>query len=789
MLLTAAICITQAQGASKLPIVRIGMVRDGLSVRFPENVVLFQQEILDLTSGEFDVRFPPDKSVHGNWTVAGVKRAVDRLLADPKVDLIVVLGAIASNEVCRRRNLSKPVIAPFVIDAELQGLPLKDGSSGVKNLTYIDSFNSLKRDVKTFREIVSFDTLALLVDRLMLEAFPMAREYIRQLAKEYAMDIRIVAVDTSAEPALSVAPPETDAVLVASLVRLSPAEFQRLVSCLIKRRLPSFSFWGRDEVEDGLLASVAPKSDFRRLARRVALNVQRILLGEDAGTLKVAFTRGEQLTINMATARAIGTYPPWGVLTEADLLNEEIEDIDRRLSLDRAVREAMAANLDLAVADRNVAAGTHIIREARAGLLPQLDIGAQGVVIDEDRAEASFGTQAERTLSGSVTASQLLYSESTWSDFAVQRHLQVSREEERETLRLDIALDATIAYLNVLRAKTFKRIQKENLKLTRSNLEKARVRVSVGIASPAEVYRWESEIASSRQAVLAARAQRRQAETSLNRLLHRPLEEQFIAQEASLADPLLIVSDRRFFNYVDNPQTFRIFSDFSVEEGLAAAPESRRLDASIAAQNRTLVSARRAYWAPTLSLQGNVTETFDEGGAGADSSQVFLPISEANDTDWSVGIFATFPLFSGGAKPATLRRTQEELSRLRLKRQATVERIEERIRSALHQTSASYPSIQLSRDAAEAARKNLNLVANSYARGVISIIDLLDAQNAALVADQVAANAVYDFLVDLMRVQRAIGQFDFFLSVEEREGWFQRLEAYFTRVGACRRKP
>ena len=66
---------------------------------------------------------------------------------------------------------------------------------------------------------------------------------------------------------------------------------------------------------------------------------------------------------------------------------------------------------------------------------------------------------------------------------------------------------------------------------------------------------------------------------------------------------------------------------------------------------------------------------------------------------------------------------------------------------------------------------------------MLSIIDLLDAQNASLVADQVAANSIFDFLIDLMEVQRAVGKFDFFLSVEEREAWFNRLEAFFTQAG------
>jgi outer membrane protein TolC len=261
------------------------------------------------------------------------------------------------------------------------------------------------------------------------------------------------------------------------------------------------------------------------------------------------------------------------------------------------------------------------------------------------------------------------------------------------------------------------------------------------------------------------------------------LEERFATEEADLEDPLLLVSNKRFFNYVDNPRSFRIFRDFLVEEGLAAAPEIRRIDAAAAAQERILTASKRGFWLPTFSLQGGVTELFDDSGEGTrDQAPTGL-----NNTDWSVGVFANFPLVKGGQKFATIKRARAELSGLRLERQATAERIEERIRSAVHETGASYPSIRLSYQAAEAAGQNLKLVTDSYTRGVVSIIDLLDAQNAALVADQAAENAVYNFLVDLMGVQRAAGQFDFFLTPEEREAWFQRLDEYFQKADVAPR--
>jgi hypothetical protein len=47
----------------------------------------------------------------------------------------------------------------------------------------------------------------------------------------------------------------------------------------------------------------------------------------------------------------------------------------------------------------------------------------------------------------------------------------------------------------------------------------------------------------------------------------------------------------------------------------------------------------------------------------------------------------------------------------------------------------------------------------------------------------VAANAVYDFLIDLMEVQRAAVNFDFFLSAEGRADWFRRLARFFAAEG------
>lgn len=775
--------------------VNIGIVRDGPMPRFDKHFPLIVSEIEALVGDEFDVRFPKGKNIHGNWSVSGIKSATESILKDRDVDIIISLGVISSHFLCHRKVLEKPVIAAVVIDADIQGLPAYGDASGVENLCYIKSFQGFMRDLKLFKEVVPFRKIAVMADSLVLKAIPAISRRSVTAGESIGADVVQIPADTSAEEALDKLPGDIEAVFVTPLVRFSGDEFDLLVKGLIERKQPSFSLMGRDEVEDGIFAGFSPASRIPRLARRIALNVQQILLGENPGNLSVSFAPKEELTINMRTARAIDVYPGWGVTGEAILLFDEPREIKRHITIDEAVREAVSANLDLAAADRELEKGREDIREARSQFLPHLDVSTDGLLIDEDRAEGSMGRNAERSWNGSVKASQLIYSDSAFANLSVQKQLQNSREEHRESLRLDIALETETAYLNLLKAKSNEEIRKNNLKLTIANLERARSRLKIGIGGPSEVYRWESQVAVGRKDVLEATAVRKQAMSALNRILRRPVKEEFSAADARLDNPLFLVSDDRIFYYTNNAKRLKVFYDFIVQEALEASPELRRYDSAIGAQDRIVLASKRAYYCPDIGLQGIVTENFASSGAGTGTTSIpaynmltqmpnpeaVVMIPEGEDTSWSVGIKASLPLFTGGYRKAVRLREKAELSRLITQRASLADKIEENTRQALYKISASYPGIDLSKQAASAAKKNLSLVTDSYERGVLSIIDLLDAQNAALVSEQVASASEYDFLIDLMNVQRLLGNNDFSVTREQRELMFEKLDSFFKK--------
>ena len=790
----ALICLVPATSDAQLQCqpCTVGVVLDGPWERNDEVRSVFEREVVDLVGSDFDVQFPADKRRLADWSLEGARRAVEDLLADPDVDIVLTSGPVASTYAGRRGNLAKPVVAAFILNPEVQGIPLATDDqnqrvSGVTNLSYITFPGQLPEEIQRFREVVPFRKLTLLTNEGLLTAVPELEANLRREIADLDLDLSVVRVGSSVDAALAAIPTDTEAVYVVPLIQLPPGDFSRLVQALIERRLPSFSFWGRPDVENGLLTSIYLGTDFERLGRRIAVNIQRILLGEDPGDIPVDFRRSRRLTINMRTARAIEVYPSWSVYTEAELIDDTREVLGRQIDLASVAREAVRVNLDLATSDRAIAAGAQEIRRARSSLLPQLGISTATQFIDQDRAESGFGGQPQRVLVGSTSLTQVLYSDPLRANVEIQRHVQSSREQRREQTRLDILADATIGYLNVLRAKTFERIQRQNLTITRSNLELAQARRQLGVARASEVIRWENQIANNRRDVIDSNAQRNIAEIALNRLLHRPLEESFDTRDASLEDSSLLTSARQLDPFLNNSRAFDLFRTFMAQESARHSPELKQLDAAILAQERALQSARRAFWAPTVALQADLSALAKGGPGSSPGLPGDLPFSfsfpSPNSVNWTVGLNASLPLFTGGARRAEQTQATEALQELRFKREATAERIEQRVRSALHQAGASYAGIQLSTDAADAARRNLVIVTDAYEQGAVSILDLLDAQNSQLVAELVAASAVYDYLLDLMAVQRAGGQFDFFLAPAEYQDLLARLRTYFGQAG------
>jgi outer membrane protein TolC len=372
-----------------------------------------------------------------------------------------------------------------------------------------------------------------------------------------------------------------------------------------------------------------------------------------------------------------------------------------------------------------------------------------------------------------------------FANVTIQKRLQQSLEVQREILRLDVIQEAATAYLIVLRTQGLYEIQKENLRVTRRNLELAQIRQRIGAAGASEVYRWESAIATAESEMVTLRENVNVTKVNLNRVLNRPMNTKFIPEDVDHLSEVFMSGDLRTWQYVYSPRSYEIFVEFMVDAGLESSVEIKALEAAIAAAERALVATRRRLYIPDVFLSAEVSEILTKSGAGTEPVDLPIPIDfpTVDDTSWSVGLFGALEVYAGGANRATKRRAQEELFQLQIERNAVADRVEQRIRSALMLVGASFNSIELSQAAADAALKSLDLVSESYVTGAVSITELLDAQAAALRASEGASNAVYDFLIDLMEVERSISSFGFFQTKNEKEAFYRGVHDYMIQRG------
>ncbi|UTW45490.1 TolC family protein [bacterium SCSIO 12696] len=744
---------------------RIAVISDGPDQQLSFIEQLYRQEITALTEGEFDVSF---KSFQGGWRAEDIQRAFQQAYSDQNVDMLLVSGVAANQIGAARKSFPKPTFLPLVFDAQLLGVPSSGAGSGVRNLNYLVDRVEFSEQLASFRRVAPVRNVALLVDEVILAAVPVLAEKARQLARQQGINMHFVGHDGVDHNLLDKLPADADGLMIAGLPRLPKAQMAQLIEGAIRRQLPSFSLLGSDGVRQGMLVSDSPATDWQRMARRNALNMQAVMLGEKTADQPIQFEGKRQLTINMATARQIGLSPRFDVLSEAILLNQEQQDQGPTYSLAKVAQLALAHNLQLSAEAYGVAAGQNDVISARGNLLPQLSVGAATT-----RRKVSplvlAGQQAQRSTDGSVDFSQLVYSDDAWSNYHIQSHLQRNREAVFDQLQLDIIQAATVAYLNVLRAREQLRIQQDNLKLTRDNLSLAQDRVKAGSSSAADQYRWESQLASDRSALLQARAVFKQAQENLNLLLHRPITESFQLAGAQINEPF-VMSEAEFNELIDNPRNLAFLTDFSVQRGVELSPQLRQLEAQLAAKKREISNRKRDFWLPDFSVRGQYGSNLSQSGVGAGPNESL--------DDWSVSLNATLPLFAGGSRKSALSKSKLELQQLNTLVAATREQIEQQVRAQVHSTNAAYSSIELSRQAAQAASKNLELISDSYAKGVVSVIDLLDAQNAALQAQGAAANAVYDFLITVMNLQQSVGEFEFLLPPERRGQLAEQLRDY-----------
>ncbi|RLC67574.1 MAG: hypothetical protein DRH97_04675, partial [Chloroflexi bacterium] len=735
---------THAQASSSKdkikPTKRIIFLYDGPDRFYQMEMEQVRKELLDLAGEKYSIDFVGEEN--GAWDEGQIQRKLEQLLSDRDIDLVIGAGLLMGRIASEKKSFQKPLILADYYDIEIMDMPYKEGVSGVKNFTYLSVPGMAKEQLKAFRRVIPFKTLHVYVDTVLLTE---AEKIIERLDPQ-GFKIILVGYGENAQEALNaVSDAQVEAVHLVPSSFLSEEEYGKLIDGLNKLKIPTFSGMGYVDVEKGVLAGQMPKL-LTKFARRIAINAERVLSGEDPGKIPVEFKIEKRFVVNARTAREIDMSLPFDVLLGAEVLHVQ-EGWGESLSIYEAVDEANNNNLLFRIRDEEIkqARENHLVKWSE--YLPQIKYTLQYDINDSESARQSSGTIPKRFLKNRFSFTQLIFSDPAVTKIRnSKKDIDVTRLE-RKAETLDVTEETSQTYLEYLRHKALLKVEMETLEANRHHLRTVKRRRDIGVAGREETLRWESEVASSQSDVLMASANVQMARIALNQLMNHPQEMPFVEEDVGLETVSYYIASSHLDKFVNNRETLMILLDYMTEKAFKNSPEIQALDIAISQQRLDKDTAMRKFFLPEVSAEGYTDHKIDKKYYGT--------IPENDHDDWYVGVQLSYPIFEGGAKAFDYEKQKSEWKRLKFKRDLQKQFVELDVRKAVYRMAHSYPNIALSRTAMENAAENYDIVSTKYSRGTVSITDLIDAQNDKFTQEARAVIAVYDFLYDVYSFDRA----------------------------------
>ncbi|MEM7600166.1 MAG: TolC family protein [Verrucomicrobiota bacterium] len=731
-----------------LPKYQIGIIHEGSSWYFDRASEAFLAELKPLAKDRYEFA-----ATRFDASGEGMAESFRAALADPEIDLVYAAGLVASAYAVNlpEAQRTKPVMAAALLFGDRSnGLISSEGTSAVKNLTFISEPTRVYADLALLKRLAGTSEIFVPLDAGFIEESPGLNEAAEQLGESIGVSVRVVPLRSQSQSVLDVVPPRARAVYVPILPQVSEGERISIYRALARRGAVTVSMLGEEEVKVGALAGLASDTS-SAVARRTAVNVHQLLQGGSTANLPVVLPVRDQLLVNLTTAELTGWSPSYDISLEADFVNEPLPS-GGHMTLTKALEMATRFSAETIITreDENIEAEN--TRLARSDLLPQVDSTythsrsktndgpISTVVSPQDFHEHALG----------VEVSQVLYSDLVLSNLGAQKRTERATKLDTLSTELDAKQQAASAYFEYLEAESLYKIEKENVRISSDNLQLAKLRIDIGSAEPSEVFRWEQALARDRATLIQRDADRELALIEFNRILASPREARWRFEEITLSDNEFYFLDERLDRLLTNREEVRRFRTFLRWYAVENSPELMSFDHSLSAQGILLRQQRRSFFVPEIALV-----------AGAETNSFEADVIRRSEEDEvTLGIEFSLPLYTGGARNAELRQRQAVIRQIEATREQALQQLEANALSAFHAVEAAHPNIRLSRVSLDAAQKNYDSVLDKYSQGASTILDLLDAKDQLLSESQQSASAVYDYLDAIYQMQRSIAWFE-----------------------------
>ncbi len=431
------------------------------------------------------------------------------------------------------------------------------------------------------------------------------------------------------------------------------------------------------------------------------------------------------------------------------------------LTLDQALAEAAANNLDLRAAQARMDQANELSRKAWANYLPQLTVGGQytynsveatlgmptGYVIRDlgvptsDPADpnlpgaptnlqmvpagfAEVTIQQKHMLGGNVQLRQALLVPQLWPAISNAYLAEESVRLNVENARREVLFAVAQLYYGAAGLKESLEAQERMMNAQQEHVRDAQAKFDLGAGTRVALLRAQIELAKAEQNVQRTRNSYQAAISSLATLLDRQPDFE-VARPASPSLELEKASME--------------------EKALELRPDVKAAKVGVELAEGQTRGSWLAY-APSLSFIAQYQLSNVKGFTGQYGY-------------WTAGLGLQWTIWDGGLREANLRESRaKERESL-----ATLEAAENKVRDEVRRAFLDLESAQSNRATAEdqlrLAKESATLVRGSYEAGAATYLELIDADNALLGAELSLLSETLNADLAVIKVARAAGTF------------------------------
>ena len=394
------------------------------------------------------------------------------------------------------------------------------------------------------------------------------------------------------------------------------------------------------------------------------------------------------------------------------------------------------------------------VNQATSALLPQIsaayDFGDSRVTryssgIGQDQ-EGNFGIRVttsesdgrSTTLSGQLTQSIVDFSK--WTARKAAKEQALRGDSQYLQAEQNLAIRVATAYFAVLTAEDTLAFSQAEEKALNRQLDQAQQRFEVGLSAITDVNEAKAQHDSARAASILAQNSLEDAREALREITGKePGTLSRLRAELPLKEPV--------------PNDMQAWVDRALAENPALKAQEHAVEAA-----KANINTARSGHLPTLS--GTLSYQRNPSWGDGSSSQNPVPgdiHSNSRDTNRSVGLRLTVPIFTGGY-------TQSRVRQAVYDRDAAVDQLEQNRRALIRNTRLNFRSVvagisevEARKQAVVSANRALEATQAGFEVGTRTIVDVLLSQRQLYQAQRDHSQARHSFVLNQLLLRQSAG--------------------------------